>query len=116
VVQLDLALDRPVVDEGPARATQVAEEGLAVALLDGAVPVADPVAGRAEVAAGVAAHEELRRLDLQHLALLLARRQDDQTQSHGTPPSSPPASSAVPPPFGLSPMNAAWGRGSDFRS
>jgi hypothetical protein len=58
VLQLNLALDRPAVDEGPGRASQVAEEGLAVALPDGAVPVADPVAGRAEVAAGVAAHEE----------------------------------------------------------
>jgi hypothetical protein len=63
VPQLDLALDRLVVDEGPARVNQVTEEGLAVSLPDGAVPVANQVARRAEVAAGVAAHEELKRLD-----------------------------------------------------
>src|SRR5262249_54321510 len=75
------SLDQLLVDEGSVGAAEVLDVHLPIANQDAAVALADGLAGRAQVTLRVAADQELRPGDLNHLALM-GSRCDDQTHLH----------------------------------
>src|SRR5262249_48291923 len=82
VLEFALPLDRFVVDVGAVRAAEVAHEGLAPPHQEGTMPLADHLAGRAQLTLLVPADQELLERDGDALPPRLALRQHHQTELH----------------------------------